>query len=112
MEKRIGKIKRIYVGLGGYQDAMLGLSVELGSDVDGWGVGDFKGFWGPGIKHSPSCRWTEQSRMDQHAETMMLIGQLLSSAKVSKVEQLNGKPVEVTFDGNCLKSWRLLTEVL
>jgi hypothetical protein len=28
------------------------------------------------------------------------------------VDELKGKPVEVTFDGNMLKEWRILTEVL
>ena len=112
MEKRIGKIQHIHVGFGGYQDAMLGLSVTLGSDKEGWGVCDFKGFWGPAIKHDKNCKWSEQSRRDQHADTMMFIGSLLQDAKKDQVDQLNGTPVEVEFDGNTLKSWRILTEVI
>ena len=37
---------------------------------------------------------------------------LLSAAKVTDVTKLKGIPVEVTFDGNMLKEWRVLTEVL
>jgi hypothetical protein len=37
---------------------------------------------------------------------------LLKQAKVDSVERLKGKPVEVTFDGNRLEEWRILTEVL
>ena len=33
-EKRIGKIKNISFGMGGYDDAMLGISITLGSDLD------------------------------------------------------------------------------
>ena len=41
METKLGRIKSIRFGLGGYQDSCLGLSVSLGAD--GWAVGDFKG---------------------------------------------------------------------
>jgi hypothetical protein len=43
---------------------------------------------------------------------MRYVSSLLKDAKVNSVDQLKGKPVEVTFDGNMLKSWRILTEVL
>lgn len=110
METKIGKIRKIAVGLGGYQDVMLGLSVSL--EGKGWGVNDFKGSWGPDIAHSESCKWTEADRRNVHADTMNLIGQLLQDAKKSTVDQLQGVPIEATFDGNILKSWRILTEVI
>ena len=109
-EKRIGKIKRIAVGFGGYQDAMLGLTVDLGGH--GWGVGDFKGFWGSDIAHSENCKWTEASRRDAHADTMLLIGKLLTDANKTSADELCGVPVEVCFEGNTLKSWRILTEAI
>jgi hypothetical protein len=112
IEKRIGKIQEVSVGFGGYQDAMLGLSVTLGSDKDGWGVGEFKGFWGPDVDHSERCKWTEEQRRGAHADTMLFIGKILQEAKVSSVDKLRGKPVEVELDFNTLKSWRILTEVL
>jgi hypothetical protein len=43
---------------------------------------------------------------------MRLLSKLLKEAKVDSVEKLKGKPVEVTFDGNRLQEWRILTEVL
>lgn len=43
---------------------------------------------------------------------MRFISKLLKEAKVDEVYQLKGKPVEVTFEGNMLKEWRLLTEVI
>jgi hypothetical protein len=36
----------------------------------------------------------------------------LNDAKVNSVDRLKGVPVEATFDGNLLKEWRILTEVL
>jgi hypothetical protein len=112
MEKRIGKIQEISVGFGGYQDAMLGLSVTLGSDKELWGVGDFKGSWGPDIKCDKHSKWTEEQRRDTHANTILFIGALLTDAKKQTLDQLRGVPVEVTFDGNTLKEWRVLTEAI
>jgi hypothetical protein len=43
---------------------------------------------------------------------MRYVSKLLKEAKVDSVDKLKGKPVEVTFEGNTLKSWRILTEVL
>jgi hypothetical protein len=40
------------------------------------------------------------------------IKQYLEDAKVNKLSQLIGKPVEVIFKGSCLDSWRILTEVI
>lgn len=110
ISKKIGKIKSISFGFGGYQNAMLGLSVILGSD--GWSVGDFRGGWRPQIKHSDRCKWTEKNRSEEYAETVRFIGQLLTQAKKDSVTDLNGVPIEVEFDGNILKSWRILTEVI
>lgn len=38
MEKKLGKIQDVKFGIGGYQDAMIGLFITLGNN--GWGVGD------------------------------------------------------------------------
>jgi hypothetical protein len=43
--KSIGKIQSATFGMGGYQDAMIGVSWTLGSDKECWGVGDFWGAW-------------------------------------------------------------------
>lgn len=110
MEKRIGKINSIRLGYGGYQDTQFGLSVDFTSK-DGWGVCDFKGFWSIDIK-SKNCKWTEIDRDASFAETMRLINKLLSQSNKKSLDQLKGTPVEVTFEGNRLKSWRILTEVL
>lgn len=111
MEKRLGKIESIKFGYGGYQDAMLGLSVTL--SADGWGVSDFKGNWDvETIKVSEYTQWTETDRDKGYSDTMRFISKLLKEAKVSSVDKLKGVPVEVTFDGIMLKEWRILTEVL
>jgi hypothetical protein len=105
MEKKLGKIESVSFGLGGYQGAMLGLHVTLGNGS--WGVGDTKSNW-----DAEQIKWSEEDRDGWYAEIMRYISSLLKDAKVDSVDKLKGKPVEVTLDGNMLKSWRILTEVL
>jgi hypothetical protein len=111
MEKRLGKIQDVRFGLGGYQDAMLGIHVTLGNE--GWGVGDSRANWDvEQIKWTENTQWTEEDRDGWYAEIMRYVSKLLKEAKVDSVDKLKGKPVEVTFEGNTLKEWRILTEVL
>ena len=110
MEERLGKIEKVRFGLGGYQDAMLGLSVMLSGD--GWGVGDFKGSWSLMIDCTERCKWTVEDRDKQFAETMRFVNQLLTKAKKESVDELKGIPVRVKFEGSALKSWEILAEVL
>lgn len=111
MEKRLGKIQHVTFGHGGYQDACLGLNVTLGGD--GWGVSDGKTAWDANmIKHSDHRKWTEADRDAQYSEIMRYVSDLLRDANVSSVDKLKGIPVEVVFDGNLLKEWRILKEVI
>jgi hypothetical protein len=111
MEKKLGKIEEVRFGLGGYQGAMLGLHVTLGNGS--WGVGDSKANWGSEqIKWTKNTQWTESQRDVHYSEIMRYVSKLLKEAKVDSVDKLKGKPVEVTFDGNQLVEWRILTEVL
>lgn len=112
MEKRIGKIEYVKFGYGGYQDAMFGISITLSSKKDCWGVCDFKGAWGMCTKVTERTKWTEDDRRKQFADTMIFIDELMLKAKVTDVNDLRGVPVEVTFEGNTLKEWRILEEVL
>ena len=110
--KELGKIQNIRFGHGGYQDAMIGLSLILGGD--GWGVGTFiSGFWDPNlIKHDEHCKWTELQRTAAQADLVIKISDLLRDAKVDDVMKLKNVPVECTFEGFELKDWRILKEVL
>lgn len=110
--KEIGKITSARFGRGGYQDAMFGISIGLGSDKGGWGVGDFKGTWDLDTKVDRHTRWTEEDRDAEFAKTMRFISELLKQSKRDDVSKLVGVPVEVTFDGGLLKSWRVLEEAL
>ena len=109
-EKKLGKIEWVSFGIGGYQDAMLGLSVTLSGGS--WVVGDFKGFWSQTIKCTTHSKWTEADRSAAYADTARFVDDLLRKAKKTDVAKLVGVPVEVEFDGMSLRSWRVLEEVL
>ena len=111
MKKELGKIKSVKFGHSGYQDAQLCIQFTLGGE--GWSVCDSKGGWDAElIKCDERCKWTEADRDKDYAETMRFISKLLKQAKVHDVSQLKDIPVECTFDGNLLKEWRILEEVI
>lgn len=111
VKKELGRISDVYFGLGGYQEAMIGIHLQFSFDC--CGVGDSKCAWDANcIKWSKSCEWSEKDRSAQYDEIVRFVSDLLSQAKVDDVAKLKGKPVELTFDGMSLKSWRILTEVL
>ena len=109
-EKLLGKIASLRIGNGGYQGAMFGVSVSL--SMNGSGVGDFKGAFDQSIKVTPNTKWTEADRSRQFDDVMRWLDDQCRAAHVDDVMKLDGKPVEVTLEGNTLKSWRLLIEVL
>lgn len=111
METKLGRISNVRFGHGGYQDTQIGISFTL--EGQGWGVSDFKGDWDAElIEHTEHCKWTEINRDKNYADTVRYLSQLLKDAKKDTVDELKGVPIEVTFEGNILKSWRILTEVL
>lgn len=112
METRLGKIQSVYFGRGGYQDCHFGLFLDLGGDDWGVGAAGPNSFWDTSMECSDTHKWTEQSRSDAYSKEMRFISETLNKAKVNSVEKLKGIAVEVTFDGQILKSWRILEEVL
>lgn len=112
MIKYLGKIEHARFGYGGYQHAMLGVSFSFDSK-DG-AIGDFWGSWGPDIKRTDNCKWTEQDRINILGDTALRLGKILSDAKCETIDQLEGVPIEMTVESpfGKLISWRILTEVL
>ena len=106
--KKLGRIRCARFGMGGYQDAMFGLTLDF--DLKGCGVGTFYGYWA--TERSEYCKWTEDERLLALGKVCMKLAELLQQCGGNSVGDLVGKPVEVTLDGNRLASWRLLTEVL
>ena len=61
------------------------------------------------IKCSEGSKWTEKDRVQWHDDVMRKLSKILKQAKVNSVDKLKNVPVEVTFDGNMLRSgefWR------
>lgn len=111
MEKKLGRIDSVKFGLVGYQDSMLGISFTFTSGS--YGVSSDKSAWDCNmVKHSDNCKWNESDRSKQYDEIMRFISDLLRDAKVDNIMKLSGKPVELTFEGNLLKDWRILTECI
>jgi hypothetical protein len=109
MNIKLGKIKSATFGIGGYQDSMIGLTINITGNADAWSVQDFRGTWRPDLS-SKDCRWDNPSK--DLAEAWRFVIETLIKSKKNDVSQLAGTPVEVCFDGNMLKSWRILEEVL
>jgi hypothetical protein len=107
MRTEIGKIKSISFGHGGYQDAMIGVTFDLGGKS--WGVGDFWGYWS---SWSKGCEWSKDDQIKSLGKTVLNLDKLLVDARVSNLNELEGVPVEVTIDNSSLVSWRILTEVI
>ena len=107
--KELGKIQHATFGLGGYQDCQIGFWLTLSGE--GWGVAA-NGGPGAWAKRDERCKWTEEERAAALAQSAMKLADTLEKAKKLNVQDLVGVPVEVTFEGNRLKGWRVLTEVL
>ena len=107
--KRIGKIHSISFGMGGYDDAMIGVSVTLSGD--GWACGDFRGTW---AVRPASAKWTEESQKMFLGGAVLWLRDLLNESKKKNLADLLHVPIEATFEGpnGKLISWRILTEVL
>lgn len=111
MEKKLGKISKARFGLGGYNDACIGLFLQF--EGNGWGVQTSDSIFDPVIiQNTEHCKWTESERSEAFAGIMNRLSKTLNEAKKDSVEKLAGTPVEVGFEGNIIKSWRILVEVI
>jgi hypothetical protein len=102
MNKELGKIEKCFIGFGGYQDAMFGMTFILTTNQ-----GSIQDFINSGFVDSKKINTS-----DIKVKLVDSMIQLLSEAKVNYFNELINKPVELTLDQNKLVSWRILTEVL
>jgi len=63
-------------------------------------------------KHTEYSKWTPEDQKDWAAKALMTLHDWMEEAQVSDVSEMVGIPVEVTWNGNLMKSWRILTEVI
>lgn len=110
-EKVLGKIDRISLGMGGYQDAMFGLHIDLKLS-NGHLVNWSDCFWGYDIEPSAGSKWDEHDRERQWCLIMTRIAKMCHQAKVDSFNKLKGIPVEAEIDNEGMRSWRILEEVL
>lgn len=109
----LGKIKSIEFGITGYNEMMLGYSIEFSLDGGTMGVATSEGFLDYNrVKYSEHCKWTEEERDIGMVDMLKRLSDVLKQAKVNTIDKLKNIPVEVTLEGNTFKSWRVLTEVL
>lgn len=84
--KELGRISKAQCGyLGDFKH----LAVELTFAGKSWGVGSYIG-----------------------ADNKDAIRKMLDDAGKRYMHEMVGVPVEITFEGNVIKDWRVLTEVL
>lgn len=110
--KELGKITSVKFGIGGYQEAMIGLELYFQGSFGG--IGFSKMYWDPNLikRMDGHTQWTEEQRSKFFDEIVRYVSDVLSQAKVDSVEKLKGIPVEVQIEGGRLKDWRVLKEVL
>ena len=112
--KKLGKIAKAYVGLGGYQDVQFGLHLTFSGE--GWVVSSSFSCWDPArMECSETAKWTEADRDKELSKIGREISKSLKQARVEKVEELKGIPVRVSFDGpgagSVITGWEILEEV-
>jgi hypothetical protein len=109
--KRLGKIKTVKFGLVGYDNVEFGIGFCLSFGC--YEVQTSTAFWDYNkIKHDEGCEWAEEDRSSRCVEIVKYVSGLLEDADVLTVDQLKNIPIEAEFDGNLLKSFRILKEVL
>ena len=107
VEKKLTKIS--FAEFGTVRDYPFLMGLQLGFCSDGFCVMDGGRYM---VNISSECKWTEKERAEAITKIIDKINQILKDAKVNYVSELVGKPVEVTIEDNCFKSFRILTEVL
>ena len=108
LRKQLGKIETISFGV---EDGKLGLSLTFtfGSTGCIW----YETIWDfATVEKTEYSKWTEMEREQEAVELMKKISKYLNEAKVSSITELKNVPVECSFSGNMMRSWRVLKEVI
>lgn len=107
----IGTIKSAEFGLGGSQEAQLGLHLVV--NFDGADYILTRTYWdSERIHNSEYTMWSEEDRSVSYDEIMRFLSKILNTVKVNYVSELKGKRVSILFsdnDGN-LVTWNILKD--
>jgi len=98
MNKELGKITKVELGLGGYQDCQFGLFLTFDFKGAGCTASIVSSWDSATMECSESCQWTEKDRSESHDMLCRKISELLRDAKISHIGDLKGKPIEATFN--------------
>jgi hypothetical protein len=108
LRKELGKIETVSFGI---RDGRLGLHLEFTFGAKGciWSewTWDFVS-----VERTNNAQWTELEREQRAVELMKKISRYLNEAKVTSISDLKNIPVECSFLGNMMRSWRVLKEVI
>lgn len=103
----LGKLTNVYFGI---REGRIGLFYTLSGTLSCQG---HECCWDPEqCEVTEYTQWTEEERDKELVIIMRKMSSLLADAKVDDISKLNNIPVEITFKGNMLDSWRILKEVL
>lgn len=106
MRKKIGYIRSAKYGQVEDMPIMFGLQLDFYFN-------DFSGAGTTELMFNISGEVKDKEGADQIiADVTRRINEILKDANVNTVDQLIGKPVEVTIEGANTKSFRILTEVI
>lgn len=105
MEIKLGKIKEIEIRLLDHQFGIFYTFCSGSTHVQTCDVHFSK-------PPTERCKWTVEDQQNEYSQIFMGLCETMKEAGVTKFGQLRNIPVELTFDGNLLKKWRILTEVL
>jgi len=105
----LGKIVQAEFGTVKERDYFLGLQLAFEFN-GGFNVSD-DGYHTVNV--SENCFWeSEIQKYERYERALKDLKRVLDDAKVNYVSELIGKPIEVEIEGDRLKSFRILTEVL
>lgn len=105
-ETKFGKINSVRFGQCYDRPFLFGIFFDL--SFDGYGAS-----FNESYNISPDCKWSCEG--EKRAAFMAMceyVNGLLNDAMVNYVDELKGKPIEVTVENHMVKSFRILTEVL
>lgn len=108
IEEKIGRIKKVKFGLGGYQDGEICLEVQIEFKSSGV-FGSISGGWANNTP-SDNAKWTKESTYKVRSEMLDKVIEALKSARVLSISELEGKLVSCRFEESRLIEWGILTE--
>jgi len=109
IKKELGKITSAEFGTDMDYPYLFGLELSFSMSGSAISTG---GKYRINIEWSESSNYLSTERDQWLSKNMKDIHQILQAAKVNKVSELVGLPVEIEIEENTFKTFRILTEVL